>query len=297
MSMIAIAILAGLGGMFGWGLADFFAKKTIDRLGDVQSLAWAGVFGTCAFGVVAYYRTAIMHGAFTPPQDGLSWFLLLILGALQAMVYLFAYKGFGKGQLALLNPIFSSFSGIVALLSILFLGEIATSSRMIVLAIVFLGVLIISIDFRAVRSRKITFTRVPGFLEIMIATALAAIWTILWAEFVRGKDAIAFATYMFFFMTLTAFGYAYYCGLPMRVRSLQIWFWLALIGISETLAYLAITIGYGATPYTSVVAILSGGFSLPTIILARLYLRERLLVSQWVGCAVIIFGVMLLPLV
>ena len=30
------------GGMFGWGLADFFAKKTIDKIGDIQTLAWAG---------------------------------------------------------------------------------------------------------------------------------------------------------------------------------------------------------------------------------------------------------------
>jgi len=29
---LLIAIIAGLGGMFGWGLADFFAKKTIDSI-------------------------------------------------------------------------------------------------------------------------------------------------------------------------------------------------------------------------------------------------------------------------
>jgi len=32
--------------MLGWGLADFFAKKTIDQIGDIVVLAWAHVFGT-----------------------------------------------------------------------------------------------------------------------------------------------------------------------------------------------------------------------------------------------------------
>ena len=46
---LLIALVAGFGGMFGWGLADFFAKKTIDELGDVMTLAWAGGFGTIPF--------------------------------------------------------------------------------------------------------------------------------------------------------------------------------------------------------------------------------------------------------
>ena len=40
---LVLAGLAGLGGMMGWGLADFFAKKTIDEIGDVVSLVWAHV--------------------------------------------------------------------------------------------------------------------------------------------------------------------------------------------------------------------------------------------------------------
>ena len=36
-SDLVIAVLAGFGGMLGWGFADFFAKKTIDEIGDVAS--------------------------------------------------------------------------------------------------------------------------------------------------------------------------------------------------------------------------------------------------------------------
>lgn len=296
-SDLFIAVLAGLGGMFGWGLADLFAKKTIDRIGDVQSLAWAGVFGAATFGLTAGYQTVIRDTAFTVPGDVLTWLLLAFFGILQAAVYLFAYKGFGKGQVALLNPIFASFSGLVVLISIFVLGETLDSARLAAVAIIFVGVIALSLDLPAFGARRIAFTRVPGFNEVVIAAILAALWTILWSLFVDGKDAIAYAFWMFMFMTLAVFLWALVQKLPMRVDSRSTWLFLALIGVSETIAYIAITLGYGATDQTSVVAVLSGGFSLPTIILAHYYLGERITKLQWIGCFAIVAGIMILPLV
>lgn len=296
-SELLIAILAGLGGMLGWGLADFFAKKTIDKIGDVQSLAWAGVFGCGVFALAALYQIFINGSSLTIPQDALTWLLLAFFGVLQAAVYLFAYKGFGKGQVALLNPVFASFSGIVALVSILFLGEPTSGLRILILLIIFGGVILMSIDAEALRARRIAFTHVPGFREILIATVLAAAWTVLWYLFVNGKDWVAYALYMFVFMTIAVFVFAWGKRLSLRVGGGNIWLFIALIGISETIAYLAITLGYGATSLTSVVAVLSGGFSLPTIVLAYIFLRERITAIQWVGCVLIVAGVMILPLV
>ncbi|MFN2571957.1 MAG: hydantoinase B/oxoprolinase family protein, partial [Gemmatimonadales bacterium] len=39
------AITAGLLGMLGWGCADFFAKKTIDKIGDLPTLFWGQLLG------------------------------------------------------------------------------------------------------------------------------------------------------------------------------------------------------------------------------------------------------------
>ncbi len=296
-SGLVLAVLTGFGGMIGWGLADFFAKKTIDRIGDVQSLAWAGIFGTITFGIATAYQTVVRDVAFAVPQEASTWIYLAVFGALQAAVYLFAYKGFGKGQIALLNPVFASFSGIVALVSIFALGEVLSGPRLAAIMIVFAGVFALSLDLSAFGAKKFTFTRIPGFNDVAIAACLAAVWTILWSLFVEGQDALAYAFYMFIFMTITVFLWAFIKKLPMRVTEKGIWIFLALIGISETLAYTAITLGYGATEYTSVVAVLSGGFSLPTIILAHIYLGERISKLQWVGCVAIIAGVMILPLV
>src|SRR6266568_7031777 len=122
-----VALVAGLGGMLGWGLADFFAKKTIDQLGDIVSLVWAHLFGTAAFIAIAVCQMAAGYKPIAIPTDSQTWVLLALFGALQAGVYLLVYRGFGKGQVALLNPIFASFSGLVAVLSIVAFGEIISA--------------------------------------------------------------------------------------------------------------------------------------------------------------------------
>jgi hypothetical protein len=45
MSVITIALIAGLTGMFGWGISDFFAKKTIKKIGEIRALAFSQFIG------------------------------------------------------------------------------------------------------------------------------------------------------------------------------------------------------------------------------------------------------------
>lgn len=293
---LLIALLAGLGGMLGWGFADFFAKKTIDSIGDVASLAWAGVFGTIGFLIVAGVELA-RGNTLTFPHDLATWAILSFFGVLQAAVYLFVYRAFSKGQVSLLNPVFASFSGIVSLVSILFLGEMVGPLKLLILAILFIGVMLLNIDVTALRSARIMFVQIPGFTEIVIATALAAIWTIGWDIFVNGKDWLPATSIMFFAMTVTAFVAAMIGRTPLAVGSKRLWIFLALVGLSETLAFAAISIGYSMTSLTSIVALVSGGFSLPTVILARIYLHEKTTSIQSLGIGTIILGVLLLPLV
>ena len=58
-SALTIAVLAGLGGMLGWGAADFFAKKTIDKIGAIASLVWAHIFGTTILAIAVLYLSLI----------------------------------------------------------------------------------------------------------------------------------------------------------------------------------------------------------------------------------------------
>jgi drug/metabolite transporter (DMT)-like permease len=292
---LLIAILAGLGGMLGWGLADLFAKKTIDTIGDIVSLAWAHIFGTIVFGIAALYQVCIRGQALNFPHELHGWLLLCFFGVLQAAVYLLVYKGFAKGQVSVLNPIFASFSGIVAIVSVIFLGEVVSGYMPVALVVIFIGVLLLSIDISALKARTLNFI-VPGFKEVALATLLASFWTLSWNAFIGGADWLAYAFSMYAFMTAAILLYAKIGRIKLAVPVPGMWKFLVLIGACETVAYLAISLGYSLTDKTTVVALLSGAFSLPTIILARAFLKEKVSAAQTIGGIVVIIGIILLSL-
>jgi drug/metabolite transporter (DMT)-like permease len=293
-SSLFLAMGAGLGGMLGWGLADLFAKKTIDEIGDVATLAWAHVFGSLGFIIFAFYKFSSASKPIILPHGLSTWALLVLFGILQAIVYLLVYKGFGKGQVAVLNPVFASFSGLTALFSILIFGEIVSAGLVVSLFILFLGVLLMNLDLKAFLDRRIDFVHVPGFKEVALATLLAAVWTISWDKFVSGHDWVIYSLCMYVFMTLFILVYANFRKIKLTFRHPYAWKFLVLIGFCETLAYLAVTYGYSMTSHTSIVALLSGAFSLPTIILARMFLKEKISLAQIIGGVIIIFGIVLL---
>lgn len=293
---LLIAILAGLGGMLGWGFADFFAKKTIDRVGSIVSLVWAHLFGTLILGFVAIYNSVILKNQITIPTDFLSWGLLLFFGVLQAIVYLLAYEGFGKGQLAVMNPIFASFSGLTAVISIVFFKEVINPYIALALMAIFGGILLMNIDTRALLSKRFKIIGAPGLKEILLATVLAALWTVFWDKTVSGKDWLSYALFMYAFMTLAVVVIARLWKINLSVIAPPLWKFLILIGLCETIAYVAISLGYSTTSNTSIVALLSGAFSLPTIILARAFLKEKVTAIQTVGSLVIIVGIVILSI-
>ncbi|MES2470680.1 MAG: EamA family transporter [Patescibacteria group bacterium] len=294
-----IAVGAGLGGMLGWGLSDFFAKKTIDRIGDTVSLAWGHIFGTLALILMVLYRVFAQDVAFTWPQGMNPWLLVIIFGIGQAAVYLFVYKGFGKGQVGVLNPIFASFTGITAILSILIFKEPVNLFMIVGLIIIFIGVILLSVDLKALRARQISFAHVPGFKEVIIATFLAAIWTLLWDKVVGGKDWLSYTLCMYAIMTVAIIAYAKLMKIKLALTNpgKAIWIYLFLIGFCEVIAYLAISLGYSSTTYTSIIAVLSGAFSLPVIVLARIFLKEKITRAQTIGSIVVILGIVFLFLI
>ncbi|MBX4197146.1 DMT family transporter [Candidatus Saccharibacteria bacterium] len=290
-NLLAIAILGGLGGMLGWGFADFFAKKTVDRIGDIKSLVWAHLFGVSFFALAVAFQYAITGHFISIPRQFNLWLGLAFFGSLQMLVYWLVYQGFSKGQLIVLNPIFASYSGIVALVSIIFLHEKPNSLVLAALLLIFSGILLMNLDLKGLSSRRINL--VPGLKEMIAASSLAAIWTLLWDKFVGGRNALSFALFMYAFMTLAALILAKsrrvaLVGIPQNLLK-----FLALIGLGEAVAYLSISYGFSRTPYTSVVALISGAFSLPAIVLGYRFLNERVSRTQVVAIAIVVAGIIL----
>lgn len=295
-SELLIAIFTGLGAMLGWGFADFFAKKTVDQVGSIVSLVWAHVFGTLVLILFAFYKFQILNQTMSISTDLEVWGLLAFFGALQAIVYLLAYEGFGKGQLSILNPIFASYSGLAAIISIVVFKEVLTLPLAIALVVIFMGVVLLSIESTSFLDKRLNLSHAPGFKEVGLAALFAAFWQVYWDRFLGEGDWLLYTLFMYGFMALTAFIIARVKKVNLQVKKSNLWKFLFLIGFCEVIAYLALSLGFAATRYTSIVIILAGAFSLPTIILAHIFLKERFNKLQAFGAFGIITGIIVLSI-
>ncbi|MFD9053187.1 EamA family transporter [Streptomyces zaomyceticus] len=297
-SDLAVAMLAGVGAMVGWGFSDFFAKLAVDRIGSLSALVWAHLAGAAIIVTVVVARDLSTWTAPVWPDTPGLWYALAGLGAAQALVYLFVYRGFEKGRLAILNPLFSAYGGGAAILTIVFFGEDPSPGRLLAVAIVFGGVLLLSLEAGSTGADTVTGARSGGVPEILAATVLAAIWTVLWDATVSSRDWWTLVSLMYLAMAVTLTATARTLGgvFPARPRGRD----LALvigIGGAEVLAYLAISVGFSMTPYTSVVAVLAGAFSLPALALARAFLGDRLAGIHRLGAGAVITGTAVLAVV
>lgn len=292
-SPLFLAVTAGLTGMLGWGLADFFAKKTIDKVGDLVTLAWAHVYGVVLICSLLYARTLLGHETLALPTVPIQWIGLAFFGVLQALVYYYAYKAFGKGKLAILNPIFSSYSGIVVVLSVVFFHEVLPVWQILPLLLVFLGIVIMNTERDSFKTKRLKLAKIAGMKEMLTAVVFAAVWTVLWGHFVTNQDWLVYAAIMYAFMSVTILGICVYQRARLNVLNAYTWKYFFLIGFSEVIAYVGVSLGYSQSTHVSIVAVLSAGFSLPTFALAYIFLKERINTFQIIGAALVIAGVVL----
>lgn len=138
---------------------------------------------------------------------------------------------------------------------------------------------------------------IAGVREIGLAIALYSLWLIALDRFVSGRNWIPILLGIRIFSALSLFVYARIANRKLAVRDASVWKFLIPIGVFDVAAFAAVTFGYSLSSHVSVITMLSGAFSLPTIILARAFLKERATALQTTGSVLVVAGIMLLPFV
>jgi drug/metabolite transporter (DMT)-like permease len=286
-----IAILAGLGGMVGWGAADFFAKKTIDNIGDLRTLFWAQLIG------IAPLLIAILLNPDVPKINTYDPLFLILFGIVGALSYLPLYSAFGKGKVSIISPIFASYSVVVVVLAAIFLNAHISGLQWLAIFIVFAGVLLLSIDPSEIRQalgKKGQLT--GGVPQALTALVGYSFWLMFLDKFLNGREWLFFLLIIRSIAVLTLLIYSAVIGTSLSVKDRGLWKYLALIGLFDVAAFSAVSYGFSHTDFIGVVTVLSATFSIPTIILAYLFLKERVSRLQVGGIAVILAGVVIISL-
>lgn len=142
-----ISILAAFGAMLFWGVGDFFIQRSTRKIGDAESLAFIGIIG--ALGLLPFVLPEL-PALFTIPNIALLSFIGLV-GFVVAMINLEALK---EGKLSVIDVLLEIELPITAVLGFAFFSESFSLAQLAIIALVFAGIVLISVDSFSFRRRS-----------------------------------------------------------------------------------------------------------------------------------------------
>ena len=161
-------MILGLVVAFCFGTSDFLSKGLSEKVGfyraTVYTLAISGVF-------------VFLPGLFLGFPQALTVADLAVLGLIAVATFtafVFMYRGYQKGHLSIVSPTVNSFPVFLVLISIFILKVSISSTVLLALAGVILGIVLVSTNFSALRSSKrVSFT--VGVPEAILAAFFFAV--------------------------------------------------------------------------------------------------------------------------
>ena len=285
-------MIYGLLAAIGWGTTDFLAAVSGRRLGSLPALAVSQLVG-----IVLATALFLVNGNGVASLHGLVWFL--IANGLIAMVaYSLHYRALELGPVAVVSPVGAGYAVVGFALAVLLLPNETPGAVAILGGIVTIcGVFLVSANLPALRAGL--HERPPGlWWAVGSAVGFGVAGFILGVIAKDSNDWIATL-----FTTRVVLVLAYIPLLVARRRTFH------KVAGATAIAYVAAaaagafdlmgvaSYSAGATRgFLSVVLAASAVFPAIAVALSVVFLKERLVVNQYVGIAVVIGGLLLLAL-
>lgn len=276
------AFLGGIGAMIGWGGSDFFVKSVVEKVGAVRTLIWVQLLGALVVGIIG----GITGMEFAIKRD--LWLGLAFFCITDALGYWLFFKAMEKGKVSVVGPVFACYAAGAVLFSVI-LGEKIGVLTGVLIFTMFLGILLSSME--RVEKIKLGMLKNLGVLLAFLGALVFSFWYPLWEKFSESSsDWMA----MTFWLRI---GVAIFLMMVLGVGKVRLyeshwknveWKFLGLGGLFDASAYMALTWGYMSLEGTSITTILGSAYSLPTLILANVFLKERLNWLQKVGVGLIL---------
>jgi uncharacterized membrane protein len=287
----SLAIILGLTGALCWGGADFAARFASRRVGAFRTLFYMQFFGFLVLSAYLKFRGGFFDGI-APGWH--PWALAALAGVLNMVASLSLYYSFEIGVMSIVAPVSSAYPALTVTLAIMS-GERITPLRGGGLAVTLLGVILAATSFAPVKGPAAKETaRLAKGVGWAILAALG-FGTLFWFLGFYVIPAVG-PTISVWVIRLTSFSVLALLAVPAR-QSLQlpsgsVWWMLAAVGFLDTAAFIANNAGL-RTGQVSVVSVLASLYGAVTVVLAWIFLREKLERSQWCGIVLIFFGIVL----
>ena len=317
-------ILFGLAAAFCWGTADYCARGASRRGGTFRTLVYIQIVAVLALLAVGL-PTGLLR------LTHLATNVVLLTSGIQLVILLGAallYRAFAIGTLALVSPIAASYAALTALFSLLS-GEHPAPPQLVGIGLTLCGVVLAStvssqpkappLSKQLVHSSAPAHRRgegvgaaaslAPGLVEALGALLLFGVgyWALRYVVGPLGGYTTAFIGKAADLVVLGLVGLMVpvllarsapdrSAGFRLTARPApRFLFWVVPNALLDTAANVAYNLGIAGS-LTSIVSVISSLFAAVTVLLAWIFLRERLTRWQWIGVVIIFAGVALVSM-
>jgi transporter family protein len=286
MSAIIQSILAGLGGMFGWGLYDFFGGLFSKRIGNFKTFFWSQLGGlvfatllTVAFAVNLNIPTRIA-------------ILISVASIFYAAAYLLFFRGFELGNVSIISATMNLWAVFTMLFAFIFLGQRLSTFQFLGVLIIIAGIALVSLKWSDIKDQNIKL--LSGIKETILAALLFGIFWNL-SEIISERIGwlsttlfvkIGVVLFMFLFSLLVN------RELGVAKTTPKIMMMILFAGVLEAAAVASVNWGLTIGDVILVTPI-SSALSIVTIAMAVIFLNEKFTRLQGIGVIMVITGIVL----
>jgi drug/metabolite transporter (DMT)-like permease len=273
-------IFLGLGAAVGWGVSDFCARFAGHKTGALRSILYMQPIGL-AF--LSLYLIFI--------EKNQNWqldivLLAIVLGLGNSLAGLCLFRAFEVGTLSVVSPVASSYGAIALTLGML-TGESPKPIKLMGLGLTLVGVILSSTQPNAPDAKS---KGRKGLWLAIVASILFGVtfWGMKYVTPVIGGVIPVFLQRVFAPLMLVIISFVLRQSIALPKNGA--WPWIIAVGVIDTLAFVAFSVGTTISG-AGVISVLSSMFSAVTVLLAWIFLKERLAKIQWWGVIGILLGV------
>lgn len=289
-----MGIVLGLAAALFWGAADFIARGVTRQIGTTRTLYYMQFVGLGALGAYLILTGELVR--LLPAVELEAWLLALLVAILIMFASLALYRGFEIGMITVVSPIAAAYAAITVILSVLS-GEVLSPSNIAGIAAALGGVVLASVGDPPPEADGRRRIGPPPGVGLAIGAAIGygvAFWLIgFYITPTFGSIVPVWITRLMTILMLLLL--ASIARRPLTPPKRAVWRPIIAVGVLDTAAYVANNVGL-LTEQVSIVTVLASLFTAVTVLLARVFLNERLRRSQWLGIGCILLGIVLVSL-
>lgn len=289
MDKTLLSVLSGLGAMIGWGTSDFFANLSSDKIGHLKTFFWSQLAGIIF---------TILLIPFFGINTNIPMLLLLIIfisSTFYAAGYLLFYKAFEIGNVSVVAATVNLNVIIGMIIAAIFSGQSLSLFQTFSVFLILLGVLLVSVNFNDIKNKELKL--LAGVKEVLLASVFFGIFWNL-SEYISEEIGWLPASLYIKFGAITSliiFSFFTKKNLKIEKTTKKILSITILVGVLEAAAVASMNYGleFGDLMLVSPIA---SALSIVTILMAVIFLKEKITRIQIFGILITIIGIILTSL-